>query len=101
MGSSQLLIARDPKFVNIVNLIPMEGGNCIITFHPSKKNMLVILTHDRKFELRFASEHEAVEWRNAMNLVLSKQITVEQYKQREKSQRRSDSIRASWSTGRL
>ena len=87
MGTSQLLIARDPKFVNIVNVIPLEGGNVIINKHRDSKTALTIYTHDRKFELKFSSEHEADEWRTAMVHVLSKQIKVDKYKKRKKVQR--------------
>lgn len=84
LGTSQLLIARDPKFVNIVNVIPLEGGNAIINKYKDNTSTLIVYTHDRKFELKFGSEHEADEWRRAMNLVLSKQIKIDKYKKRKK-----------------
>lgn len=30
LGNSQLLVARDPEFKNLVNVIPLEGGYCIV-----------------------------------------------------------------------
>ena len=30
LGISQLLIARDPDYENLVNVIPLEGGYCIV-----------------------------------------------------------------------
>ena len=29
LGASCLLVARDPDFKNLVNVIPLEGGYCI------------------------------------------------------------------------
>ena len=57
-----------------------------MTFKQKCRETLIIYTHDRRFELKFDSEHEAKEWRTAMNLVLSKQIKVDKYKKREKNQ---------------
>ena len=84
LGPSNLLIARDPDFKYIVNVIPMEGGYCICrTEEGGNKNLITILTQQRFFELRFESENEATEWKTAINLCLSKQIKVQKFKKRD------------------
>ena len=35
LGQSQLLVARDPDYENLVNVIPLEGGFCIV--RPNEK----------------------------------------------------------------
>ena len=89
LGPTQLLIARDPNFENIVNVIPMEGGFCICRTEERRKDTLTILTQQRFFELRFESEHMAAQWRTAINLTLSKAVKVQKYKKRENEQQRN------------
>lgn len=84
LGASNLLVARDPNFQYIVNIIPIEGGFCICrTEEKGRKDTLTILTQQRFFELRFESENECSKWKTAINLVLSKQIKVQKFKKRE------------------
>ena len=84
LGCSNLLVARDPDFKYIVNVIPMEGGYCICRKESSgKKDTLTILTQQRFFELKFDNENEADQWRTAINLTLSKQVKVQKFKNRE------------------
>ena len=60
LGCSNLLVARDPDFKYIVNVIPMEGGYCICRREPGgKKDTLTILTQQRFFELKFDNDNEA------------------------------------------
>ena len=69
----------------------MEGGFCICRLDENSKNdMLTILTQQRFFELRFESEKIAKDWRDAFNLILSKQVKVEKYSKRENMQQRNE-----------
>ena len=87
LGLSQILIARDPKFDHIVNVIPLEGSFCICRKeNTGKKDTLTILTQQRFFELKFESANEAKKWQTAINLVLSKSIKLMKYKKRESEQ---------------
>ena len=89
LGASQLLIARDPDFRNLVNVIPLEGGYCICRSDENgRKDTLTFLTQQRFFELRFDSANIANEWKQAINLTLSKQVKVAKYKKREDIQQR-------------
>ena len=73
LGISQLLISRDPDFQNLVNVIPLEGGYCIVRENDhSPKLGLLIITQQRIFELNFDNEKECNRWRHNINLVLSK-----------------------------
>ena len=45
LGISQLLISRDPDFKNLVNVVPLEGGYCIIRDNEKHPKLgLVIIT---------------------------------------------------------
>jgi hypothetical protein len=44
LGYSQLLIARDPEFTNIVNVLPLEGG-FIMVKKPRDFGGLILSTH--------------------------------------------------------
>lgn len=61
LGYSQLLIARDGEFTNIVNAIPLEGGFVIIK-KPKDFPGLVIKTHFRDFIFKFSTADELVQW---------------------------------------
>ena len=67
-----MIISRDPEFVNIVNVVPLEGGFAMIRTNPSNKKTLQLLTLQRMFSLIFESENEAYSWNTIFNLVLSK-----------------------------
>ena len=87
LGISQLLIARDPDFENLVNVIPLEGGYCIVRESEKYPNTgLNIITQQRVFELKFENEKECTKWSHSINLVLSKQIKRNKYKKRVKNQ---------------
>ena len=75
LGISQLLIARDPDYEYLVNVIPLEGGFCIVRENEKNPKLgLVIITQQRVFELNFYNEKECNKWTHSINLVLSKQI---------------------------
>jgi hypothetical protein len=61
LGHSQVLIARDGEFNNIVNAIPLEGGYVMI-HKPKDFPGLVIHTHQRDFVFKFQIPTELVEW---------------------------------------
>ena len=63
----------------------MEGGFCICrTEEKGKQDTLTILTQQRFFELKFETSNEALNWKTAIDLTLSKQIKVKKYKKRER-----------------
>ena len=87
LGISQLLIARDPDYEFLVNVIPLEGGFCIVRENENNPKLgLVIITQQRVFELNFENEKECNKWTHSINLVLSKQIKKQKYKKRVKNQ---------------
>ena len=70
-------------------MIPLEGGYCICRSDENgRKDTLTFLTQQRFFELRFDSANIANNWKQAINLTLSKQIKVAKYKKREDTQQR-------------
>ena len=54
LGTSQLLFARDENFESIVNVIPLEGGFCMVRPVPkiSKQTIHIFCIH-RLFEMHF------------------------------------------------
>ena len=61
LGYSQLIIARDSDFNNIVNVVPLEGGFVIVK-KPKEFSGLVIQTHLRDFVFKFGHPDELVQW---------------------------------------
>jgi hypothetical protein len=61
LGHTQLLIARDPEFSNIVNVIPLEGGFVIVK-KPRDFGGLLISSQQRDYILKFSSADELVSW---------------------------------------
>lgn len=60
LGYTQILIAWDPDFVKIVNVIPIVGGFVSVCWEG--ENMLRILTTTWEFRLKFTRENEAKIW---------------------------------------
>ena len=61
LGYSQLLMARDEKFNNIVAVIPLEGGFCMIK-NSRSNDYLVLETNLRQFKLKFDSDIDLIDW---------------------------------------
>jgi hypothetical protein len=61
LGHSQLMIARDPEFTNIVNILPLEGGYVMVK-KPRDFGGLILSTHQRDYVLKFDSPDDLVLW---------------------------------------
>jgi hypothetical protein len=81
-------ICRDAAFKSIVNVIPLEGGFCMVrpAVKISKSTMQIFCIH-RLFQLTFESETEMQDWIQKINVVLSKQVLIETYSKRYKRQK--------------
>ena len=76
MGSNQIIIARDPDFKLIVNIIPLEGGFCIVTQPPKEQcseylRTVHIITLQRLFEFQFDTADEAESWCTLIHMCIS------------------------------
>lgn len=81
LGTGQLVIARDSEYKNIVNVVPLEGGYCLVMQPTAKmtdndfRKTIHLITLQRMFEFIFDTEEEAKEWLIDFQMVLSSQIT--------------------------
>jgi hypothetical protein len=68
-----------------VNVIPLEGGFCMVREAPSiSKSTFIIYCRHRQFELTFNSQAEMEEWIKKINIVLSKTVLIMPYTKRLK-----------------
>ena len=73
-------LSRDPKFDFIVAVVPLEGGFCLVTLAKKGetsldyKKTVLLITLERKYELKFKSAEEAKSWCSFIHMVISKQI---------------------------
>lgn len=64
LGTNSLIIARDPEYKQIVNVVPLEGGYCLVKQPNSKqtnadpKKTVHLITLQRMFEFCFDEEDE-------------------------------------------
>ena len=71
---------RDPNFDFVVAVVPLEGGFCLVTRAKKDetsldyKKTVLLITLERKYELKFSSEEEAKSWCSFIHMVISKQI---------------------------
>ena len=76
---------RDPEFKQIVNVVPLEGGFCLVMQPSAKqtgedpKKTIHLVTLQRLFEFVFATEEETKDWLNDFQMVLSSQIKCQSY----------------------
>jgi hypothetical protein len=54
------LIARDPEFTNLVNVIPLEGGYVMVK-KPRDFGGILICTHQRDYVLKFETADDLVQ----------------------------------------
>lgn len=73
LGHSQLMIARDPEFTNIVNILPLEGGYVMVK-KPRDFGGLILSTHQRDYVLKFDSPDDLVLWYHKLQQVVSKEL---------------------------
>ena len=85
LGHSQLMIARDPEFTNIVNILPLEGGYVMVK-KPRDFGGLVLSTHQRDYVLKFDSPDDLVLWYHKLQQVVSKELQVDPYAVRKREQ---------------
>ena len=85
LGYSQLLIARDGDFNNIVNVIPLEGGYVIVK-KPKDFPGIIIQTHYRDFIFKFSTPDEMVSWYHYLQSIVSKELKIKKYSKRMKEQ---------------
>ena len=77
LGTGQLIIARDAEFKHIVNVVPLEGGYCLVMQPTAKmtdndsKKCIHLITLQRMFEFIFPTEDETKQWLNDFQMVLS------------------------------
>ncbi|CDW83809.1 UNKNOWN [Stylonychia lemnae] len=81
LGYSQLIIARDPEYFHIVNVIPLEGGYVMVKKPPDFSG-LVIQTHLRNFQFKFQSQDELVSWYHHLQSAISKEVKIKKYTKR-------------------
>lgn len=85
LGHTQLVIARDRDFNNIVNVIPLEGGYVLIN-KPRDFPGLIISTHQRNYTIKFSNPDDLVKWYHLLQSVVSKEVKVQEYAVRKKEQ---------------
>ena len=61
LGYSQLIIARDENFDKILNVIPLEGGFCMIK-KPRDFGGLIVESTFRQYKLKFDDTTELTKW---------------------------------------
>jgi hypothetical protein len=83
LGYSQLIIARDGDFTNIVNIIPLEGGFVIVK-KPKEFPGLIISSQTRDFVFKFQTADELVQWYHHLQSVVSKEVKIKKYSKRVK-----------------
>lgn len=81
LGHSQLLISRDKELKQIVALIPLEGGFCMIK-KPRDYGGLVIESTFRQYKFKFSSATDLIDWYQKVQQVASKEFKLKKYQKR-------------------
>jgi len=61
LGFSQLIISRDESFDKILNVIPLEGGFCMVK-KPRDFGGLIVESTFRQYRLKFENTTELTSW---------------------------------------
>lgn len=81
--------------MNIVNIVPLEGGFCLVMQPNSKqtdfdhRKTIHLITLHRLFELCFETSDEAQAWFNAFQMVLTNQIKSQSFKKQVRDQEKA------------
>jgi len=78
-----------------VAVVPLEGGFCLVTRAKKDetsldyKKTVLLITLERKYELKFSSEEEAKSWCSFIHMVISKQIKNKPYAMQVRNQQKA------------